>query len=116
MCSKCHYRRIKKYRETDAGRIKHSARLREYKDRLKAEGIAAYGGGCHCCGESHPAFLTLDHLNDDGGGRRRAEGGRKLWARLRAEGWPVGDIALACFNCNTGRHINGGTCPHEEEQ
>jgi hypothetical protein len=28
--------------------------------------LAAYGGKCVCCGEAEEAFLTLDHVNNDG--------------------------------------------------
>lgn len=79
---------------------------------LKLQMVEAYGGVCVCCGESNPGFLTLDHVNDDGGGPNRTEAGYRLYARLRREGWPQEGLALMCFNCNNGRAASGGVCPH----
>lgn len=60
-------------------------------------------------------FLTLDHLNNDGGGRNRVSNAQQI-AKLRNLGWPKNGYGLACFNCNTGRYINGGVCPHQQTQ
>lgn len=108
-----HSARIQRYRKTEKGREVTRAIKQRMRDKLKAEMIEAYGGECACCGETEPVFLTLDHVNDDGGGRSRvnAETTRR---RLRLAGWPKEGYRLLCFNCNTGRHINGGKCPHEE--
>lgn len=82
----------------------------------KRELIDAYGGVCACCGEHRLAFLTVDHIEGGGNRHRQSLGNGKvsgstflLW--LRREGYPPGFQAL-CFNCNAGRHINGGVCPH----
>ena len=29
-----------------------------------------YGRACSCCGETEPAFLTIDHVNNDGAEHR----------------------------------------------
>ncbi|MBQ1081587.1 hypothetical protein [Nocardiopsis sp. B62] len=65
-------------------------------------------------------FLCIDHI-EGGGNQHRAElfGDRRIASHrfrswLRAQGWPPGHQVL-CFNCNDGKHFNGGTCPHEEE-
>lgn len=79
--------------------------------RVKLEVIALYGGACECCGESHPAFMTIDHVNNDGGGRNRKMTSAQQWYDAKKRHGD-GYYSLACFNCNTGRHINGGTCPH----
>jgi hypothetical protein len=81
--------------------------------------ITTYGGSCECCGEAERRFLTLDHVNNDGGGRDRNQtpglGTSTILRRLRRDGWPRDPTyALACFNCNSGRHLNGGICPHQE--
>lgn len=56
-------------------------------------------------------------MNNDGAAYRRTAkhpGSYSLLRKLRQAGWPRnGDYELACFNCNTGRHINGGICPHK---
>lgn len=78
------------------------------------------------------AFLTIDHINGDGAAHRKAiygfkqdgtvrsgrgagGGGYRMYKWLRVSGYPVG-FQVLCFNCNVGRHINGGICPHEEKQ
>jgi hypothetical protein len=91
------------------------------KDVSQAELIAAYGGKCSCCGESEPAFLTLDHVGGGGAAHRRAikkksEGRanvtRKLRQELKAQGWPKDKYRLLCMNCNfaTGHKK---ACPHQ---
>jgi hypothetical protein len=80
---------------------------------IRAEVIAHYGNCCSCpgCPEKNPKFLTFDHINNDGAVRRRGQGNSA--ATIRKEGYPK-DIQLLCWNCNSGRHYNGGTCPHIE--
>lgn len=86
-----------------------------YREKLKAQMIAAYGGSCVCCGESEPKFLTTDHAQEDGGKHRLLtyrSGGHMYWRRLRQEGWPK-CVRLLCFNCHMARTYYGGQCPHE---
>jgi hypothetical protein len=84
---------------------------------VRAETFAVYGGSCYCCGEDHPTLLTIDHVDDNGAEHRRSlpssSTGHRFYRWLRRQGWPEG-YQVACFNCNTGRHINGGICPHRE--
>ena len=60
-------------------------------------------------------FLTLDHIN----GRTKEEKkdpykrGAHLWQNLRAQNYPVGFQTL-CWNCNSGKHLNKGICPHKD--
>ena len=71
--------------------------------------------GCACCGETQRTFLTLDHINGDGNKERKAlgrSGGETFYAHLRKQGYPRGYQVL-CFNCNHGRYLNGGVCPHQ---
>lgn len=77
--------------------------------------IQHYGGKCECCGETIPEFLTMDHINGNGGQIRqsgRHQGGDK-WAQVINEGFP-GDLRILCYNCNEGTHINRGICPHKD--
>ena len=83
---------------------------------IKREAFAAYGGAsCYCCAESRDPFLALDHINNDGkkdawsNGKRY--GGHFLYRKLKKLNWPPG-YRVACHNCNFGRYLNGGTCPH----
>lgn len=78
-----------------------------------------YGRKCSCCGEDNPLFLTMDHIN----GRKDTPEKKKTGAhavmhiaRAIILGEPRTDIRILCFNCNCGRHRNGGICPHEVKQ
>lgn len=77
---------------------------------IKMEFIAEYGGMCSCCGEANPLFLTLDHIH--GRTEKRLRGWR-LYENLKRAGWPKDGLRLLCFNCNSGRQLNGGICPHQ---
>jgi hypothetical protein len=89
------------------------AQAKQRGDALKAAAYRAYGGyRCSCCGETHPAFLSLDHVNNDGGRHRRAIGrGANIYRWLKTNNFPAG-FQVLCHNCNHGKHINGGVCPH----
>lgn len=92
-------------------RVTRSKRIAAKHAALKAEAIVAYGGRCACCGESNPAFLTIDHRNNDG----KIDGvyGPHLYKKLKKEGWPD-RVRLMCWNCNSGRGLatSKGICPH----
>jgi hypothetical protein len=81
---------------------------------LKRETMFAYGGSCVCCGEDSIEFLTLDHINNDGGRRRKLGegGGSKLYRKLRKLGYPKGEFQVLCMNCNFSKG-SFGYCPHE---
>lgn len=84
-----------------------------YRSRLREEMIVAYGGQCACCGEAEPRFLQLDHIHNDGHEDRRInKTPAKLWASLKRAGWPRDRHQLLCANCNFGKLMNGGVCPH----
>ena len=81
--------------------------------KLKAAAYAAYGGfRCACCGETEEAFLSLDHINNDGANHRRNVDRRKIYKWLAQEGYPPG-FQVLCMNCNFGKARNGGICPHQ---
>jgi hypothetical protein len=87
--------------------------------QLKIQAFEKYGGcKCACCGVTDPEFLSLDHVNLDGGAHRREVspgrkdwGGHHLFRLLRRQGYPPGYQVL-CMNCNCGRTRNNGVCPH----
>lgn len=84
------------------------------KQRLAA--LQAYSNetpSCVCCGEQMLVFLSLDHMNGGGSKQRKETGGGGFYAWLRRHNYPAG-FQVLCHNCNLGRQINGGTCPHQE--
>lgn len=70
---------------------------------------------CECCHEREYQFLAIDHVYPVG--RKPKNGaprsGPTLYRWLINNGFPDGYRVL-CHNCNLGRSINGGVCPHEE--
>lgn len=88
-----------------------------YRAELRREMIAAYGGACTCCQESHPEFLSLDHVNGDGAEHRRAvgENGQAQLLDLRNRGWPQEGYTVLCFNCNIAKGAKG-ECPHMRDR
>lgn len=90
-----------------------------YNRRLKEEVFQHYGQGrCTCCGESELMFLQMDHMNNDGARERRelgVGGSNKFYRWLKQQGFPPG-YQILCGNCNMGKHLNGGTCPHQSQK
>lgn len=88
---------------------------KEYAN-LKQTVVLGYGGKCECCGETIPEFLTIDHKNNNGAKHRASGGaiGAKLYRFLIKNNFPRDEYQLLCFNCNCGRQVNGGTCPHRQ--
>lgn len=88
--------------------------ISKYRADLKKETLEAYGNKCVCCGETEPIFLNLDHINNDGKQhRKKLQTTLSLQVWLKKNNWPKGIIQILCFNCNLGRQINGGICPHK---
>lgn len=82
----------------------------------KRDAFAAYGGArCTCCGETEFSFLTLDHVNSDGSTHQTTPGRRGVrYHQLKQRGWPNDPpLQVLCFNCNCGKKVNGGVCPHK---
>lgn len=99
--------RAKKYKRT-AAEIRAMHKMR--RERLRQQVLAAYGGLCACCGESEQAFLTVDHINNDGAEHRENyRGDFYIW--LRRNKFPTDNFQLLCWNCNITKH-RLGRCPH----
>ena len=83
------------------------------KNRARKEKVvAAYGGKCSCCGETHVEFLTIDHIH--GGGRKHrselSKAGTTMYQWLINHKFPDG-FRLLCSNCNLAFGLYG-KCPH----
>lgn len=88
----------------------------EYQQRLKRSIIDTYGGRCKCCGETEIAFLTIDHVNNDGNKHRLEIKNNSLYTWLKKNSYPQDEFQLLCFNCNCGKRVNGGICPHHSRE
>ena len=87
---------------------------KKYRVSVKFEAIIALGSMCACCGEEHPAFLSLDHINNDGAEHRAqysSSNNSLIYADARREGWPTDRYQLLCYNCQSAKNYQG-VCPH----
>lgn len=78
---------------------------------LKRMTLIKYGGMCACCGVKDIRLLTIDHINGGGNKHRRMLGHSKIYRWLKQNRYPDGYQVL-CWNCNLGKHLNHGICPH----
>lgn len=71
-----------------------------------------YGWICACCGEDNPFFLSIDHIDNDGAEHRREVGkGHVTWKWIIDNDFPD-SLQVLCYNCNCGKRVNRGICPH----
>jgi hypothetical protein len=83
-----------------------------YRTALRDKLLEIYGSKCACCGEANKAFLTLDHIRNDGKEDRAKE---KHSAQVYRKAIKKPDrtvYQILCYNCNLGKGRNGGVCPH----
>lgn len=119
-CYKCgsleDLRQVAKNRNSLVCKPCHNARVKSYYDKQKALVFKHYGAYCGCCDEDMFAFLSIDHVNNNGNKDFNANGnklrGRHLYAKIVKLGFPS-DYQVLCMNCNFGKHVNDGVCPHK---
>ena len=110
-----HHFRASTYRKTNREKVNryNAAYAVKLRARLREQMIQAYGGKCKCCGECEPTFLQLDHIHNDGSVERVTDRTTyRTQVRLKRLGWPNDRHQLLCANCNFGKMLNGGICPH----
>lgn len=108
--------RDKQKAQSAAYKKRHPEVAKKSAAKRRAMVINHYGGKCSCCGEGDMRFLTIDHLNNDGCKLRSKcgtrIGGAPLIYWIIKNNFPE-HLAVMCWNCNSGRHYNGGICPHK---
>jgi hypothetical protein len=94
----------------------------KYYSKIKKILFAGYGDRCACCGEIEPKFLSIDHVNNDGykerGHRHKLNSdsyGINLYKKIIGLNFPS-QYQLLCMNCNFGKRMNNGVCPHNESK
>ena len=104
--------RMRQWRADNPGRNKQNRIARKDKNkkyqrdvyqRLKKRVMEAYGHCCVCCGEKNFAFLTIDHVYNDGYLHRGKSGrftGVHIYRWLEKHGYPKGRVQILCYNCN----------------
>lgn len=96
---------------------KKRERTNHIRRQNKIEVFNHYGNRCTCCGETEPLFLTIDHINNDGAKHRKllfkkgggSHGGFYHW--IIKNHFPK-EFQILCWNCNSGKWLNKGICPH----
>ncbi len=118
--SRTHRERIRaqqhfRYHNDEPFREATKRRVNEELRHARLWVLEIYGGSlCECCAESEIRFLTIDHITPVGKAARRKQGsGSSFYRWLLQNGCPEGYRVL-CFNCNCGRQINKGVCPHKD--
>ena len=72
--------------------------------------IETLGARCNCCGETEQAFLTIDHVQNDGAMVRKKQR-HLVYKMILDEGIPPDRYQILCWNCNAAKGILGA-CPH----
>lgn len=87
-----------------------------HKRKKKFLVLQHYGNKCACCGENEFWFLTIDHVNNDGHVEYSSiyRSGHMLHTKIIREAFP-NSYQILCWNCNVGKHLNGGECPHRNK-
>jgi hypothetical protein len=99
-CKKCHN--------------KTSKDLVQYKRIVCIEHYTQGKFECGCCGEKNIKFLTIDHINNDGGLERKSLKNSyfKFFNEIIKNKFPT-TIQISCYNCNCARAKYNGICPHK---
>jgi DNA-directed RNA polymerase subunit RPC12/RpoP len=97
-------------------RLREAEKTKRLNAALKDEVFKAYGGWkCRCCGETERSFLTIDHMENNGSKMRR-EGvhghSAQFYRWLKKSNFPEA-FQVLCMNCQFGKRMNGGNCPHQ---
>ena len=121
-CWLCFSKKIGAHSPSPDWREANRAHLQKYNKqwRGQAKGIVLkhYGGKCRCCGEDDIRFLTIDHKDGKGTQHRKQLGvkaGPPFYSWLIKNNFPL-QYAVLCCNCNWGRFLNGGICPHKSDK
>lgn len=113
-CKPCWADKSMEYKQATPGSFeRQAAASKRQREDAKRQVFEYYGNVCACCGESCLLFLTVEHI--DGGGRkhRKTMGAQTIYVWLVNSGFP-GGFEILCYNCNCGKRVNGGVCPHQQ--
>lgn len=115
-CSKCGRKNLVTKRHCRACAKKHQESARKNYLIMRDRVFEAYGGYCcACCGEKERAFLTIDHIHNDGCKHRKEIGQSNCYRWLRDNDYPSG-FQVLCMNCQWGRKNCNGVCPHQTKR
>jgi len=69
---------------------------------------------CNCCGESNRYFLQIDHINNDGYLDKKDKSISSAIVYYEKVIKNIQNFQILCANCNFGKLINEGVCPHKK--
>jgi len=116
-CPVCRNEKFKEYYRRPEVHAGYRLREKIHRAAQRRQVLRAYGGVCACCGEVEEAFLTIDHVNNDGAQHRREigrAGGSSMTGWLIQNNFPEG-FQVLCWNCNAAKQYQPGGCPHQYE-
>lgn len=114
-CCRCGCKDLVNKRYCEDCYTKHKKSAKKNYEILKDKVFMAYGGyKCNCCGEVEKAFLSIDHIANDGCKHRKEIGQSNCYRWLRDNNYPDG-FQVLCMNCQWGRKNCNGVCPHKKK-
>ena len=114
-CVRCGGQPLVTKQHCEPCRERHQEATRRRYALIRDEVFRAYGGYvCACCGETEPAFLTIDHIYGGGDTHRKEVGQSNIYRWLRDNNYPDG-FQVLCMNCQFGRKLLG-VCPHQTDR
>ena len=69
---------------------------------------------CNCCGENHRHFLQIDHIHNDGYLDKKDKSITSAIVYYEKIIKNIQNFQILCANCNFGKLINEGVCPHKK--
>jgi len=92
---------------------KWDKRMFTHRRDIRLKLINYYGSKCNCCGETEEKFLTIDHINNDGGIHRKKRGrcSTQMYRWIIKNNYPT-SLQILCWNCNSAKQYHG-ICPHK---
>lgn len=122
-CVECLQKRRDKYASC-GDKITRRQNAAIIRAKRKKRILEHYGGICACCGEKELIFLAIDHINGGGNEHRRQIGNNpgnrcgssstQFYKWIEKNDFPD-FLQILCHNCNMGKHLNNGVCPHKTE-
>ena len=114
----------KRYKQTREWVRRNPERARQLRkrgsDKLKVEVFSHYTSWdkiirCVCCNERELAFLTLDHIDNNGKEhRKKAPKGASFYRYLKKNNYPIEwRLQILCMQCNWAKRVTG-ICPHQQ--
>lgn len=111
-CKKCVIEYGKKYKILNKEKV--SIKNKINWNNIKINIYNLLGNKCNCCGEKEINFLQIDHINNDGFKERHIN--KHIVQYFEHIKNNRSNFQLLCANCNWGKKMNNGICPHKDNK